>query len=289
MRLACFAVLVCLALAGCDSAPTFDASSLPAYQSSLSAIKARLSAKDQQKLQLALLTLAAGSSAEYTAFALANPDAPGDIEALDGVGNSLSLLDRMRPNIAGHTAAAVIRHVADDLDLAIARAEQQAGGAAKALAPFIIEHPRYSWTRGTRSVQRTVKVVVNRSGKEPVSRIVVTGTQPTLEFSIYNGSKEPISGIVVTAILTAPDYGAPLVAGDVNYRFAIPLQPGVQQRVEVAFRAPGPWNAKQIDNGGDTSLSVKLSNVFKASGARLLTANVGWLDVMRKKRDFLRG
>jgi hypothetical protein len=289
MRIASFAVLVCLALAACDLEPTFDASSLPAYQNSLGAIKARLSEQDQQRLQLALLTLAAGSAAEYTAFALSDRDTPEHIEALDGVANSLTLLDRMRPTIDGHTAAAVIRHVADDLDLAIARAERQAGGAEKALAAFIIENPRYSWTRGTNPIQRTVKFAVRGRDNDPVSGIVVTATQPTLEFSIYNGSKEPISGIVVTAMLIASNRDAPLLAGDVGYRFASPLQPGVQQRVEVAFRAPGPWTAKQIDTADDMTLRVKLSNVFKADGGRLLAANVGWIDVMRKKRDFLRG
>jgi hypothetical protein len=265
MRIASFAVLVCLALAACDSEPTFDASSVPAYQKSLSAIKARLSENDQHKLQLALLTLAAGSSAEYTAYALAIPDAPVNIEALDGVANSLNLLDRMRPSIAGKTAAAVIREVADDLDFAIARTEGQADGAEKTLVAFIIEHPRYSWNRGSRPVAAK------------------------LDFSIYNGSKQPISGVLVTATLTTRDHDAPLVAGDVIYRFAAPLQPGVQQPVEVSLRAPGPWTEKQIDTAGDTTLSLKVSNVFRANGARLLAVNAGWLDVMRKKRDFLRG
>lgn len=289
MRVTCFAALFCLTLAACDREPTFDASSLPAYQNSLSAIKARLSEKDQHKLQLALLTLAAGSAAEYTAFALSDRDTPEHVEALDGVANSLNLLDHMRPTIDGHTAAAVIRHVADDLDLAIARAERQAGGAEKALAVFTIENPRYSWTRGTNPIQRTVRFTVRSRNNEPVSGIVVTAAQPRLEFSIYNGSKEPISGILVTAALIAPNHDAPLLAGDVAYRFASALQPGVQQRVEIPFRAPGPWTAKQIDTASDMTLTVKLSNVFNATGGRLLAANVGWIDVMRKKRDFLRG
>jgi hypothetical protein len=265
MRIACFAVLFCLALAACDRAPTFDASSLPAYQKSLGAINAQLSGKDQRKLRLALLTLAAGSAAEYTAFGLSNPDAPADIEALDGVANPLMFLDRMRPSIAGRTAAAVIRRVADDLDLAIARAERQAGGADKVLAAFVIDNPRYSWNQGSRFIR------------------------PTLDFSIYNGSKEPISAIRVTATLTTSDNDAPLVVGDVVYHFADPLQPGVQRGVEVWVPPPGPWTAKRIETAGDTTnLTVKVSNVFKANGTRLLATDVGWLDVMRKKRDFLR-
>ena len=288
MRIACLAVLCCFALAACDREPTFDASSVPAYQNSLSAIKARLNEKDRQKLQMALLTLAAGSAAEYSAFALSTPDGPVNIETLDGVANSLSILDRMRPIIAGRTAAAVIRRVAADLDSAIGRAEQQAGGAEKALAAFVIENPRYSWERGGQPVRPALRFVLRNGRREPVSGLVVTTNQPTLEFSIYNGSREPISGILVTATLTAPGHGAPLMAGDVAYHFASPLQPGVQQGVAVRLRAPGPWTAQQIDAAEDMTLKVKLSNIFKANGGRLLAANVGWLDVMRQKRDFLR-
>lgn len=263
MRMLCAAMLFCLALAGCDREPTFDASSLPAYQKSLNAIKARLSEKDQHKLQLALLTLAAGSSAELSAFAVHNPDASVNIEALDGVANPLNILDRMRPSIAGKTAAEVIRHVANDLDVAITMAERQADGE-KVLAAFIIENPRYSLNRESRFIR------------------------PTLEFSIYNGSKEPISGILVTAILTTSDQKAPLVAGDVYYHFASLLQPGVQEPVEIGLRTPGAWTAKQIDTASDMALRLNVSNVFKTNGGRLLPVNVGWLDVMRQKRDFLR-
>jgi hypothetical protein len=34
---------------------------------------------------------------------------------------------------------------------------------------------------------------------------------------------------------------------------------------------------------------LKVSNIDDASGKRLFAINVGWLDVMRKKRDVLRG
>lgn len=264
MRLLCIAALFCLALAACDREPTFDASSLPAYQKSLSAVKARLSEKDQSKLQLALLTLAAGSSAEYTAFGLHIADTPVRIETLDGVPNPLSILDRMRPRIAGRTAAAVIREVAGDLEDAISRAEGGTGGAEKELAAFIVENPRYFWKR--------------------VGRY----TLPVLAFSIYNGSKEPISDVLVTATMTTPDHNAPLMAGDLGYHFARPLQPGVQIQIEVVLRAPGVWTAREIDTR-DTTLKLKVSNVIKENGGRLLAANAGWLDVMRKKRDFLRG
>jgi hypothetical protein len=64
------------------------------------------SGQDRQKLQLALLTSAAGGDADYTAFALANPSSIANMEALDGVANPPIFLDRMRPMIEGRKGAA---------------------------------------------------------------------------------------------------------------------------------------------------------------------------------------
>jgi hypothetical protein len=263
MRALCFAVLCSVALSACDREPTFDASSLPAYQKSLGEITARLGTEDKRKLQLALLTLAAGSSADYTAFALANPGSVANIEALDGVANPLEFLDRMRPNIEGRSAASVIRHVADDLDYAISRAEAQTNGADKVLAGFVIENSTYRWDRNKRS-------------------------QPTVEFSVYNGSKTPISGIYLSGELTTHGR-APLAVGAVNYRFPSPLQPGSQQNVTVALGTPGPWTAKQLETAYDADLKLKVANIDDASGKRLLVTGTDVLDTLRRKRDVLRG
>ncbi len=265
MRMPCFAALCCLALAACDHDPTFDASSLPAYQKSLSEITARISAEDQHKLQLALLTLAAGSSADFTAFALANPSSVANIEALDGVANPLALLDRMRPKIAGRTAAAVIRHVAEDLDYAISRAEEQTNGADKVLAAFVIENPRYYWDRSKRS------------------------NQPTVEFSVYNGSKNPISRIYLRGELTTRGRATPLAVGGLDYRFQDLLQPGSQQQVKVTLGTPSAWTAKQLENAYDADVTLMVSNIDDASGNRLLAVGTDVLDTLRRKRDALRG
>lgn len=260
----CLVVLGCLALAACDHEPAFDASSLPAYQKSLGEIKTRLSAQDQRKLQVALLTLAAGSSADYTAFAVANPNAVTNFEALENVANPLTFLDRMRPAIEGHTAASVIRHVAADLDYTIARAEQEANGPGKVLAGVVVEHPRFSWDR-------------SRS------------KQPTVDFSVYNGSKNPIATLYLTGTLTAPGLDTPLSMGDLSYHFETTLQPGVQEAVRVVVGFPGPWTAKQLETSYDNDFKLKVSNVGDAYGTKLLAVGIGWLDVMRKKRDILRG
>jgi hypothetical protein len=263
----CFAAACCLALAACDHEPTFDASSLPAYQKSLSIITARLNQTDQHKLQVALLTLAAGSSADYTAFALANPSIIANLEALDGIANPLTFLDRMRQGIGGRTAAYVIRHVADDLDFAISRAE--GNGAEKTLAAFVIENARLNFDRGNPNDRRY--------------------RLPTVEFSVFNGSKDPITGIYLSGELTAPDRATSLAVGDVVYHFVQPLQPGAQQEIKVLLGAPSEWTQKQLNDTYNADFKLRVSNIDDSSGKRLTAINVGRLDVMRKKRDLLRG
>jgi hypothetical protein len=171
----------------------------------------------------------------------------------------------MRSGIEGRSAASVIRHVADDLDFAIARAEQQADGAEKVLSAFVIENPRYRWDRKSQY------------------------DQPTVEFSVYNGSKNPISGISLSGELTASGRDTPLAVGDVNYHFLNPLQPGAQQEVKVSLGTPSEWTAKQLENVYDADIKLRVSNIDVASGRKLLAINIGRLDVMRKKRDLLRG
>jgi hypothetical protein len=265
VRTLAFAVLCCFALAACDREPTFDASSLPAYQKSLSEINARLSAQDRRKLQMALLTLAAGGGADYTAVALANPSSIVNIEALDGVANPLQFLDRLRSSIEGRTAASVIHRVADDLDYEISRVEARNKGAEKQLAAFVIENCRFRWDRGKRLIS------------------------PTAEFSVYNGSMTPISRIFLIGELTTPELKTPLAMGGLIYNFANLLQPGAQQQVTVVLGMPGGWTAKQLENVYNPDLKLTVSNVSDASGQRLLATNTEVLDTLRRKRDVLRG
>ena len=215
VRALCFAVLCCFALAACDREPTFDASSLPAYQKSLGEIKARLSGADQHKLELALLTLAVGGAADYTAFALANPSKAADFAALDGVANPLIFLDRMRPGIEGRSAAAVIRKAAEDIDgTGTPGTESRSQGAEKELKAFVIDNPGCDWDRTRRSNVLTV------------------------HFSVYNGSRIAISRIYLSGALAAPEFETPLSVGTISYRFPGPLQPGAQQQVTVSLAVP---------------------------------------------------
>ena len=264
LRMLCFAIPCCLALAACDHEPTFDASSVPAYQKTLSEIKARLNAADRRRLEVALLTLAAGMSADYTAFALINPSKVADFEALDGVAYPLNFLDRMRPQIDGKTAAAVINRVADDLDYEISRIETQAGGAEKQLKAIVIENPRYRL--------------------ENKGRSVATG-----EFSVYNGSNIPIRQLYLTGELTTHDVKVPLVLNNLSYYFSRPLQPGVQQQAKVYLGITGDWMTKNFPTAYDSDLKLKVANVDDADGRKLLTVNVQVLDTLKHKRDVLRG
>lgn len=264
MRMACLAALAGLVLAACDHEPTFDASSLSAYQKSLSEITARLSPQEKHKLQLALLTLAAGQASDYTAFGLANPSSVDSLETLDGVTNPLAFLDRMRPQISGRTAASVIRHVADDLDYAIARAETMTKGADKTLAAFVIENATFNWDR-------------NRS------------QQATVDFSVYNGSNAPISGIYLNTVITARGHTTPIAFGRLQYHFARPLQPGVQEQVKAYLGSPNKWTAQQLETSYDLDCKLKVSNIEDDNGRPLFGVNADAIDTMRRKRDTLRG
>jgi hypothetical protein len=264
MRMACLVVLGGVALAACDREPTFDASSLPAYQKSLAEVTARLSPQEKHKLQLALLTLAAGQASDYTAFGLANPASVDSLETLDGITNPLVFLDRMRPQISGRTAASVIGHVADDLDYAISRAETMRKGADKTLAAFVIENATFSWDR-------------NRS------------QQAAVEFSVYNGSKAPISGIYLNTVITARGHTTPIAFGRLQYHFVPPLQPGVQEQVKAYLGSPSKWTAQQLQDSYDLDCKLEVSNIQDDNGRPLFGVNADALDTMRRKRDALRG
>jgi hypothetical protein len=264
-RILCLAVVCCLALAACNHEPTFDASSVPAYQKSLAKIKPLLSPKDQYRLQVALLTLAAGGPTRFTAFTLSDPATTDAYEALDDVFNSLIMLAQMRPSIAGKTAGEVIRRVADDLDFAIAQAETGTGRAEKDLAAIVIENTTYRLDHNGRSA-------------------------PTGEFSVYNGSRVPIVRLYLTAELTTRDVKMPLVLNNIICFFSRPLQPGVQQQAKVYLGITGSNSTtKPFLTADDADLTLKVANVEDADGRKLLALDAQVLGALRRKRDLLRG
>jgi hypothetical protein len=265
LKTASIAAICCLALTACgDDEPVFEASSVQAYQKSLSKIKAKLSASDQRKLQVALMTLVAGSGADYTADALANPSQIEDIEELKGGVNTLIFLGRMRPVIDGKTAAAVIARVGTDLDYAITKAENE--GGVKKLAAFVIENARFNIDRNNRYNALTV------------------------EFSVYNGSKDAIAMVYANGEFTAREFASPIRLGNIAAHFLNILQPGAQEQVEkVQVALPGPWTRAQLENIYDGDLKLRVWNVGDAYGKLLVSADLSQFDTMRKKRDLLRG
>jgi hypothetical protein len=258
LRMLCFAVPCCFVLAACDREPTFDTSSVPAYQKSLRDINARLSAADQRKLETALMTLAAGSGDDYTAFAQANPGKIADFEFLDGVANPRVYLDRMRLQIEGKSAAVVIRKVSNDLDFAIALAEAQTESVRKELKAMVIDNVRYYWDGHT---------------------------QATAQFSFYNGSRIPIEALFVSGLIAAPGLKTPVTFAGLRYVFMQPLQPGAAEQVKIYLGSA----TERLDGVYDADLALKIANIEDANGKRLLATNIDALDAMRRERDVLRG
>jgi len=265
LRTLCFAFACCITLVACDDRqPTFDTRDIPTYQKSLAAIKAKLSARDQQKLQLAVLTLAFGNAAYLTALDWADPAKADAYEALDDVPNEWALFNRMRPDVNGKTGAEVIRRVADIIDHTITEAEAEDGGATKDLARIVVENPRY------------------RLPDVP-SRAL------TAEFSVYNGSHIAISRIYLIGTLTAPGVKVPLVIDTLSRGFTPPLEAGVQQQVTMPLSMSGGWTAEHLQGAYDADLKLKVTNVSDSSGKALLAIDVRALDALRRKRDMLRG
>jgi hypothetical protein len=265
LRTLCFAFACCVTLVACeDRQPTFDTRDIPTYQKSLAAIKAKLSVRDQQKLQLAVLTLAFGNAAYITALDWADPAKADAYEALDDVPNEWVLFNRMRPDVNGKTAAEVIRHVADIIDHTITEAEAADGGATKDLARIVVENPRYHLP-------------------DVPSRAL------TAEFSVYNGSHIAISRIYLIGTLTAPGVKVPLVIDTLSRSFSPPLEAGVQQQVTIPLAMSGGWTAEHLQGAYDADLKLKVTNVSDSSGKALLAINVQALDALRRKRDMLRG
>ncbi|MGB6539438.1 MAG: hypothetical protein WBF03_01005 [Xanthobacteraceae bacterium] len=300
-------VLCSLALAACDHAPAFDASSLPAYQKSFGEITAQLSAQDQRKLEVALLTLAAGNAADTSALQAANPGSLAVLASLNGVANPQIYLDRLRPKINGRSAAGVIRLVASELDTQISLAESQLAGAEKLLGPVVIEHPRYYWNDGR--VQREpsqpttgVRIVIQSgTGVRVLSKPNAGGRvqsgpptaskgpgQPTIEFSIYNGSKNVISRIYVSGVLTTHDRPTPWAKGIIIHSFERGLQPGEQVPVVIKATGNNSWTDIRLATLYDADFTLKIINVENTNGERLVPLNLEVLEAMRQKRDALR-
>ena len=263
MRRSHLALLTCLVLAACDHDPTFDASSPAAYQTSLGEITAKLSAEDQRRLQIALMTLALGNTAQSNALESATPKQLNDLVTLATVSDQMRYLDRVRPVIGGLSGPQVIRRVASDLDSEISRSDARSADAYKSLTAVTVDHPRYYWDRRSHL--------------------------PTIEFSLYNGSKTVISRIFVSGVLTVHSQPGKWLTGGLSYKFERGLLPGVAVPITVAPRLFSPQTAKLLEGSYDADVTVKVTNAEDASGRKIIPVDTDILEGMRIKRDFLRG
>ena len=263
MRRAAFALVACLTLGACDQEPVFDAANLIAYQSSFSAINARLNPADQHKLDIALRTLAGGYILAYQAVPLPGAEGITDVATLDGTIPREIYLARMRSSINGKSAAAIIGHVTSDLDKAIAYADLQPAGAKHQLDAFVIENPRYYWYR------------------------TKTLDQPFIEFSIYNSSKQPVQSIYLDAAVSSGRHE--WARAGIHYGFAQPFEPGEMLQIKLAPPATTGLAERELETVYDPDFTLKLANANDMNGNRLLFVNADVVEAMRKQRDLLRG
>jgi len=258
-------VLCCLALTACEREQAFDASSLSAYQKSLRDITPKLSAQDQRKLEIALVTLTFGNAADTNGPQFANPESLAVVASLTGIPNPQTYFDKLRSRINGRSAAGVIRLASSELEAQISQAESQLAGVEKSLAPVVIDHPRYYWTGGGR----------------------VRG-RPTIEFSVYNGSKNAISRIYVRGVLTTHDRPTPWAKSIIIHSFERELQPGEQVPVTISVSGINSWTDIRLARLYDADFTLKVINIENTNGQKLVPLNLDALEVMRQKRDALR-
>jgi hypothetical protein len=67
------------------------------------------------------------------------------------------------------------------------------------------------------------------------------------------------------------------------------LLPGEQVQVTIAATGTNAWTDKRLASIYDTDFRLKVINIENANGQKLVPLNLDVLEVMRKKRDALRG
>jgi hypothetical protein len=262
MRTTCLVIIAGLALAACNREPTFDVSSLSAYQRSLEAVTAKLNIPQRNRLNLALVTLVTGNSLQANTIELANPKTVANLVTLDSAVNPLVILDRLRPQIDGRDAASVISRVADELDNEISDTVSRFGAARSLLDAVTINNPRYYWDKRS--------------------------NLPALEFSVYNGGKSSVSRIFLNAVITQTGESGKYMMGGLTYQFGNGLDPGVAMPVKLTVSRMDDQTRQKLQGLYNADVTVRVTNIVKANGDRLFAADDA-LESMRQKRDFLRG
>src|ERR1700682_5618478 len=162
MKRSGLAILCFFLLSACIFDPAFDTSSWDAYQTSSSAIRAKLSNDDQRALEISLKYV-------LTEGAPQSDGQPANIVAARILANSNLILARLGARINGRSAAAVIQNLCIKLDAEISDTEARLQNAGNVLAAVEVESASYYW--------RTSGFL----------------EQPVIEFSVFNGGKVAIS------------------------------------------------------------------------------------------------
>jgi hypothetical protein len=255
MKRSSLAILCFFLLSGCIFDPAFDTSSWDAFQSSSTAIRAKLSNDDLRRLEVAmkyLLTEGAPQIDGQLAINVAGRTFP----------NTKLILARLGPRINGRSADAVIKNLTIKLDSEISDTEARMQNAGKVLAAVEVESPSYYW---------------RRSGFLE---------QPVIEFSVYNAGKVPISRVYFSGALTSPNRLIPWVKQGFIRNFKGGLEPREKQRLILEPRY-GEWTDKQLRDLSDAELKVVVTNFEDANGEKAVAVDSESLDVKRKVRAAL--
>jgi hypothetical protein len=257
-------ILCCFLLAGCITDPVFDMSSWTAYQTSLAAIKAKLSNDDLRRLEVALRYLLMESMPGFKIDGQVLEAPSGTYEAARGnLSNSYLVLARLGPRINGSSAAAVIKNVSIKLDAEIADTEERLPGVEGVLGSVEIDAPRYYW---------------RRSGY---------AEQPVIEFTVRNVGKSAISRVFFSSVLTSPNRTIPWARQEFVQTFRGGLEPREKQQLTIQ-PSYAAWNDPQLKYLSDAELKVVVTNFIDANEQSANAVDTASLDIKRKVRTALR-
>jgi hypothetical protein len=248
-------ILCFFLLSGCIFDPVFDTSSWEAYQTSSSAIKAKLSNDDLRRLEIALKYLLTEGA----------PQIEGQL-AIDVAGriypNTRLILARLGPRIGGKSAAAVIQDLTIKLDAETSEVETRMQNASKVLAAVEVDSPNYYW-RGNGYFER-----------------------PVIEFSVFNAGKVPITRVYFSGVLISPNRSIPWVKQGFVRTFMGGLEPREKQHLTLEPRA-SDWNDRQLKDLSNAELKVVVTNFEDVNGERAVAIDTESLDAKRKVRAAL--
>jgi len=252
-------ILCCVLLSGCLFDPTFDTSSLDAFQRSSAAIRAKLSNSDLRRLEIALryLMLESMPRIEIEGQLLTNA------VARNNFANPIVILGRLGPRINGKSATSIIQNLSIRLDSEISQAETMLKNAENVMAPVEVTSARYYW-RSSGYLAR-----------------------PTIEFTVRNNGKVPISRIYLSGTLTTPGRAIPWVRQQLVQTFKGGLEPHEKQQLTLQPQF-GDWNDPQLKDVYDAELKLTVTNFEDANGERVIAVDSDGLEMKRKVRDELR-